>query len=153
MHDCRDRWKCELRDKDRRNTGPWTEEETEKLKDAVAKANEQMGLEALSADTPWDVVVGFMGSTRTRTQCRKKWQDTMGYGHRATPEPKKRGPRLDPRVLLARMRELGIKHESDVQHSVVMMPEWGLTPAQLRRKWHHLKNTVSDREGLAFDGG
>lgn len=54
-------------------TGPWTEEETLKLRDAVIKANTDAGLPALSSDTPWDAVVTLMDESRSRTQCRKKW--------------------------------------------------------------------------------
>ena len=53
--------------------GPWTEEETIRLREAVIKANTDAGLEPLSSDTPWDAVVKLMDETRSRTQCRKKW--------------------------------------------------------------------------------
>jgi hypothetical protein len=54
-------------------TGAWTEEETNRLREAVKEANVKAGLEPLSSDTPWDEVVAIMGDTRSRTQCRKKW--------------------------------------------------------------------------------
>lgn len=175
VHDCRDRWKCELRDKDKRKkgelyyrheltAGPWTDEETVRLREAVIKANTDAGLESLSNDTPWDAVVKLMGETRSRTQCRKKWsvflnvrnwltvrQDTMGYGQR-TENTRKRGSKLDARVLLSRLRELGIQHEADVEYSRVTLQEWGLTPAQVRRKWNHLKSLIPNRETLSFPG-
>lgn len=75
----------------------------------------------------------------------------MGYGQR-TETTRKRGSKLDSRVLLDRLRELGIQHESDVEYSRVTIPEWGLTPAQVRRKWNHLKGLIPNRENITFTG-
>lgn len=75
----------------------------------------------------------------------------MGYGQR-TETARKRGSKLDSRVLLSRLRELGIMHEADVEYARVTLPEWGLTPAQVRRKWNHLKSLITNRENLSFGG-
>jgi hypothetical protein len=72
----------------------------------------------------------------------------MGYGQRT----KATRTKLDSRVLLNRLRSLNIQHESDVEYALVTLPEWGLTPAQVRRKWNHLKGLVANRDAIPFGG-
>ncbi|GFZ50527.1 hypothetical protein JCM24511_08284 [Saitozyma sp. JCM 24511] len=75
--DCRDRWKHELRDKDSRQSGKWTEDEQSLLIECIKDVNTALGHDPLSAEAPWEVVCEKMGRTRTTTQCRKKWHDQL----------------------------------------------------------------------------
>lgn len=146
--DCRDRWKGELKGRDSRKTGAWSEDEVQKLIEAVKAANVAAGLDPLSGDTPWDVVVTNMGGTRTRTQCRKKWQDSL-QGGRAVGRKTRVG--IDHALLINRLRELDYQHERDIEW---MKVPWDnqVKPATLRSTWSVIVRQVEDREDMTFRG-
>ncbi|EKC98622.1 nucleolus protein [Trichosporon asahii var. asahii CBS 8904] len=139
--DCRDRWKGELKGRDSRKTGAWSEEEVQKLIEAVKSANVAAGLDPLSGDTPWDVVVTNMGGTRTRTQCRKKWQDSL-QGGRAVGRKTRVG--VDHALLINRLRELDYQHERDIEWMKVPWDDQ-VKPATLRSTWSVIVRQVEDQ--------
>lgn len=95
-----------------------------------------------------------MGRTRTTAQCRKKWwaggciADTrrdhlIGTGELALPQPRlTRERRLDPKLVVQRFRELGVRHENDIVWADLPTEEWKVTPARLRAAWCTMKSGV-----------
>lgn len=48
-----------------------------KLAIIIKDVNESVGNEPLGHEAPWDIVSDRMGGSRSRMQCRKKWQDGL----------------------------------------------------------------------------
>jgi hypothetical protein len=54
-------------------TGPWTNEEEERLIEIIKESNTALGADPLARDAPWEVVCQRMNGERTRSQIRLKW--------------------------------------------------------------------------------
>jgi Myb-like DNA-binding protein REB1 len=67
--DCRDRWRNYIKCGNQRQQNKWTPEEEERLKEVVA----QVMHNDANGEVNWTIVSEYMGGTRSRIQCRYKW--------------------------------------------------------------------------------
>lgn len=153
---CRDRWR-EIKLGDSRGKGPWTEEETEKLKAAVEeyqamKAGGEQGDKGGDGDAldrrivlddiNWEAISAKVG-TRSHIQCLEKWYDQLRPSMVATGDW---GAGDDRRMLRALWSLWGCA-EYEVPWGEVVK---GRTAAQARRRWRLMCKAVPDVRDMEF---
>ena len=147
---CRFRWR-EIKSKDSIVTGRWSEEEEEKLKEAVEKYGQPRSLKenkdqpirrVVLDDINWEAVVSHV-KTRTRLQCIAKWY------HRLSPSMIQRGEwgSGDDRRMLKALWSLGACMEYQVPWAKLVA---GRTSEQCRRRWRLMVKSVPGAKHLEF---
>ncbi|OCF56913.1 hypothetical protein L486_05769 [Kwoniella mangroviensis CBS 10435] len=145
-HDCRDRYMKELQHRHTRNHGEWTEEEEQKLLEAVKKMNRQTHRNEMDNENiPWVLVVKEMGGIRTVVQCRKKWTDEI--------YPRKKwgwesGHERENDYKLETLNYPSEKHIKwkEVQDDTLKH----MTNHQVRQMYYRMKNKIEDAEKLTY---
>ncbi|WWC96451.1 hypothetical protein V866_003319 [Kwoniella sp. B9012] len=149
-HDCRDRYMKELQHRHTRNHGEWTEEEEQKLLEAVKKMNRQTHRDEMDNENiPWVLVVKEMGGIRTVVQCRKKWTDEI--------YPKKKWgwesghERENDFKLVRRLELLNYPSEKHINWKEVQDDSLKhMTNHQVRQMFYRMKNKIEDAEKLTY---
>ncbi|KDE03483.1 hypothetical protein MVLG_06045 [Microbotryum lychnidis-dioicae p1A1 Lamole] len=122
--DCQDRYQKQLLMKSERKTGAWTDDETDRLRQAVAK----------HGSNNWSVVAKIVGQ-RTPAQCRTKWHDGVALRN-ASPKLGRRLTLPEHRSnLVHALKDLKVKDESEIQ-------SWDFDDPTLK---HHSAKTLHDR--------
>ncbi|SCV72615.1 BQ2448_4152 [Microbotryum intermedium] len=102
--DCQDRYQKQLSTKNERNTGSWNDDETERLRRAVAK----------HGSSSWAVVAKVVGQ-RTPAQCRTKWTGDIARPD-AISQPEEHLSQPEHRSnLVHALKDLKVKDESEIQ--------------------------------------
>lgn len=139
---CRDRYKL-LRGKV--STGPWSEEEIEKLKNAISyvksRANNQ----------PCWLFVSEAVGTRSPCQCQTKWaylEMSLRNG------PKKVWTSEVDYLLVCQLYDLAVEHESEIVWREVATDNWPvyICSDALRRRFHLLCKRVPNSRNITMDG-
>ncbi|ORY31841.1 hypothetical protein BCR39DRAFT_525659 [Naematelia encephala] len=150
--DCRDRYKNELRDRGTRHTGHWTDEECRQLVKCVKEANTSLGMDPLGAEAPWDIVCEKMGGTRTRTQCRKKWQSSVRMTEINQGIQWKLAP-TDRPELIKLVRNYQASSEADiVWQDIAVGPLAKLAPKAIQSAWWRMKQRIKDSHKMELNG-
>lgn len=140
---CRDRFRL-LRGKV--NTGPWSENEVRRLREAVA------GVKSISDGSPCWPLVSERVETRSVAQCQIKWisldckQKNNGRRIRWTPV-------LDY-YLISRIYETAVDHESEIIWRDLLDDGWPIWIHQsiLYSRWRLLKRRIRNERNLPIDG-
>jgi len=139
--DCRDRYLNHIASS--RVHGKWTQEEQEKLKQAVHELSVQQG-KSIDGDGFWSEVSEAMGGNRTRRQCRQKWEDSLGRTVKNGGEGQ-RWTRLDAYILVHKVASLDVSDQSDIRWNSLKDTTWNTWSGNnLRKRWAHLRETVQD---------
>ncbi|KAF7301819.1 Carbohydrate esterase family 9 protein [Mycena indigotica] len=145
--DCRDRYRNYLKDRDARQTGPWTAEEEEKLSEIVLELQEGKDLDY---DVPWTQVAELMGGTRGRQQCRIKWLDKLNLKHK-TNGTGARWSRTDAEKLINKIAVLNVRDDTEIDWKTLREEDWNLWSAHvLQRRWLNMKRAVKGYEDMTI---
>lgn len=115
--------------------GSWSDEEVEALTSAVGTAMAQLGADLLDPDVPWEIVLDLMGRTRTLTQCRKKWTESVA------PRLKGAASKVSRMAMVATIRKLNYDSPKDIQWTEVA-EEMGVMRSPLSSRWMSMVRLV-----------
>ncbi|VVT47013.1 uncharacterized protein SAPINGB_P001500 [Magnusiomyces paraingens] len=105
--DCRDRWRNYVKCGSNRVQNKWSQLEEQRLREAVSQVMSQ----STDTDINWTLVSEHMGGTRSRIQCRYKWNKIMKRATTAKIEAMMNDDKLS---LLRYILENGYEDESQV---------------------------------------
>ncbi|KAK9765897.1 RNA polymerase I enhancer binding protein [Basidiobolus ranarum] len=143
---CRDRWR--FRKLQEYRTGPWTEEEEEKLKKIVYSLTIDKGRSA-ERDISWEVVAEKM-VTRDASRCRSYWYSELCMKLKEAPSEKE--GLANTREFLKRIYESNVKHDSHIQWRELIDDKWSpWTPPFMQKTWYQLKSLITDAEDMSFE--
>lgn len=140
---CRDRFRT-LRNQG--SKGPWSEEEIQRLVDAIAHVRQSSNGQAC-----WPIVAERVG-TRSMTQCQVKWI-SLEMRNRNRGRPPRWTPQLDY-ALVARIYELAVEHESEIIWRDLVDDSWPQFFHQraISSRWRTLKRRIRKEHNQSLDG-
>ncbi|KAJ7068448.1 hypothetical protein C8F01DRAFT_1336220, partial [Mycena amicta] len=145
--DCRDRYRNYLKNRDTRESGPWTVAEEEKLSRIVLELQEGKDLDY---DVPWTRVAERMGGTRGRQQCRMKWTDSLSLKHKAIGAGV-RWSNGDAQMLIRKIAALNVRDDTEIDWKTLPERSWNLWSAHaLSRRWSTMKRSVKGFEDMTM---
>ncbi|VEU20222.1 DEKNAAC100933 [Brettanomyces naardenensis] len=140
--DCRDRWRNYIKCGDKRRKNKWEPEEEEKLEEVVRGMSSKETIN-------WTKVSERMGGTRSRIQCRYKWNKLK----KREESIRLRKMDLDTKVwLLSRLREIWYHERSDVvdwNALATIFPGNAWTGKDFESCYERMKASV-DQDGKSF---
>lgn len=147
--DCRDRWRNYVKCGDRRRSNKWDLEEEEQLKNVVY----QMIQNDPGGDVNWTLVSEKMGGTRSRIQCRYKWNKLSKKAKEGGREMDyfKHSEKVD---LINFLRSMPVMREEEVNWNklATMMANSRSTPtsAEILTAYTNMKVAVPDYKNKMF---
>lgn len=147
--DCRDRWRNYVKCGDRRRSNKWDLEEEEQLKNVVY----QMIQNDPGGDVNWTLVSEKMGGTRSRIQCRYKWNKLSKKAKEGGREMDyfKHSEKVD---LINFLRSMPVMREEEVNWNklTTMMTNNRSTPtsAEILTAYTNMKVAVPDYKNKMF---
>jgi hypothetical protein len=138
--DCRDRWRNYVKCGNARHQNKWTPEEEELLQQVVTRMMEEAGPNNVN----WTLVSDKMNGTRSRIQCRYKWNKLnkkLGGAANSLRTQSKPAKPEEPK-LLPPPTSTGAHRQSEVDD--ILLPEVPLTRLELATLIEALKNYDSE---------
>ncbi|XP_041492832.1 cyclin-D-binding Myb-like transcription factor 1 [Microtus oregoni] len=137
--------RCRLM-KDNWNTGKWTEEEEQLLRDVVHELTCTEMDEKVTQGVSWAIVAQRVG-TRSAKQCRAKWLNYLNWKHTGGTE----WTRKDEVTLINKLSELDASDENEINWDdlakgweSVRSPQW------LHSKWWTIKRQITNHKDFTF---
>lgn len=144
--DCRDRYRNYIKCGENRILNKWTPEEEERLKNLVALyLGEQQDAGVSEPTINWTIISEKLGGSRSRIQCRYKWNKLLK--REATQRSEKLG--VDDRVwLLTKIQELGETPQSDMEWNTLasLHPKNYWNGDDFKVAFNKMKVSIRDRK-------
>lgn len=128
------------------NTGKWTEEEEQLLRDVVHELTCTEMDEKVTQGVSWATVAQRVG-TRSAKQCRAKWLNYLNWKHTGGTE----WTRKDEVTLINKLAELDASDENEINWDdlakgwkSVRSPQW------LHSKWWTIKRQITNHKDFTF---
>ncbi|ODV87653.1 hypothetical protein CANARDRAFT_188457, partial [[Candida] arabinofermentans NRRL YB-2248] len=150
--DCRDRWRNYVKCGDQRKQHKWTFQEEEKLRSVVHRSLSEQRLIYPHAEPiiNWTLVSEWMGGTRSRIQCRYKWNKILKR------ETNARARTIDTETkswMLSRLKmiyEKDGKDEIDWDTLASIHEDNSWTGPELKKCFEKMASTVEDYKNKSF---
>ncbi|TFK43731.1 hypothetical protein BDQ12DRAFT_193251 [Crucibulum laeve] len=145
--DCRDRYRNHIHEREFRLTGPWSQEEEDRLTQIVTDMTVKQGKDS-DNDVFWGRVSELMGGTRGRQQCRIKWTDALSKTVKNEGQ-KPRWSQQDGYILVHKVDSLNVRDDTEIDWKTISDPDWNLWSAHtLQRRWLTMKRSVKGFEDM-----
>ncbi|KIY49371.1 hypothetical protein FISHEDRAFT_12500, partial [Fistulina hepatica ATCC 64428] len=143
--DCRDRYRNHIVYRATK-AGAWEPHEEEELIRIVAEMQEGKDLDN---DIFWTAISQKMNGTRTRTQCRAKWQDCLSKQVKSEGENVRRWNQQDAFILVHKINSLDVSDDSEIDWKILPDGGWNLFSAHmLQRRWLTMKRGVKGSQNM-----
>lgn len=128
------------------NKGPWSEEETDQLHEAILKVTKAKDLSEVGfKELPWNKIAELV-PTRLSEQCRHKWLFRLKNSDVAW-------NKLKTCKLIEIIYGLDVEEELDIDWEEIYFSEFPEVPSPnyLQRKWNETKQHVCDSATMSFE--